>query len=192
MNTQEYFKKLEEDVKEVYGIAEKARVQGLDPVDKVEIPLARSLAEKVVGLISTVYPQLTGAGIEEEIIKAEKEWGKLNTAVAFKIAEQIARQKFCKFPTLLEAIDAGIRVGFSYVTLGVVASPIEGYTKLELGKTKDGKEYFKAFFSGPIRSAGTTATCVALMLINHLREELYNLSCRCPFKYRTPALYPTR
>jgi DNA polymerase II large subunit len=170
MNTQEYFKKLEEDVKEVYEIAEKARIQGLDPVDKVEIPLARSLAEKVVGLISTIYPQLTGSGIEDEIIKAEKEWGKLNTAVAFKIAEQIARQEFCKFSSLLEAIDAGIRVGFSYVTLGVVASPIEGYTKLELGKTKDGKEYFKAFFSGPIRSAGTTATCVALMLINHLRE----------------------
>lgn len=170
MNTQEYFKKLEKDVREVYEVAEKARNQGLDPVDKVEIPLARSLAEKVVGLISTVYPQLIGVGIEKEIIKAEKEWGKLNTAVAFKVAEQIARQKFCKFPSLLEAIDAGIRVGFCYITLGVVSSPIEGYTKLELGKTRDGKEYFKAYFSGPVRSAGTTASCVALMLINYLRE----------------------
>ncbi|MCU0642574.1 MAG: DNA polymerase II large subunit, partial [archaeon] len=34
----------------------------------------------------------------------------------------------------------------------------------------DGKEYFKAYFSGPIRSAGTTASCVALMIIDYLRE----------------------
>jgi len=41
---------------------------------------------------------------------------------------------------------------------------------LKLGKTKEGKEYFKAYFSGPIRSAGTTASCVVLMLIDYLRE----------------------
>jgi hypothetical protein len=38
--------------------------------------------------------------------------------VAFKIAEEIAKEKFCKFTNQLEAIDAGIRVGFSYITLG--------------------------------------------------------------------------
>jgi DNA polymerase II large subunit len=42
----------------------------------------------------------------------------------------------------------------------VVSSPIEGFTGLKLGKTRDGKDYFKAYFSGPIRSAGTTASCV--------------------------------
>jgi DNA polymerase II large subunit len=91
-------------------------------------------------------------------------------AVAFKTAEEVAKQKFCKFSSLLEAIDAGIRIGFAYVTLGVVSSPIEGFTGLKLGKTKAGKEYFKAYFSGPIRSAGTTASCVVLMLIDYLRE----------------------
>jgi len=39
-----------------------------------------------------------------------------------------------------------------------------------LGKTRDGKDYFIANFSGPIRSAGTTATCMVLMLIDYLRE----------------------
>jgi DNA polymerase II large subunit len=52
----------------------------------------------------------------------------------------------------------------------VVSSPIEGFTELKLGKTKEGKDYFIAYFSGPIRSAGTTASCMVLMLIDYLRE----------------------
>ncbi len=170
MNTKEYFDDFEKEVRKVYAVAKEAKAKGLDPKKEVEIPLARSLAEKVVGLIATIYPQLMDSGIEQRIIELEKKWGKLDTAIAFKIAEEIAKQKYCKFANLMEAIDAGIRIGFAYITLGVVSSPIEGYTKLELGKTKEGKEYFKAFFSGPIRSAGTTASCVVLMLIDYLRE----------------------
>jgi len=168
--TKKYFENFDKQVREFYAVAEEAKKTGLDPSPTIEIPLARSMAEKVVGLISSLYPQLTGANIEKRIIELEEEWGKMNVAVSFKIAEEIAKQKFCKFGSLLEAIDAGIRIGFAYITLGVVSSPIEGYTKLGLGKTKDGKEYFKAYFSGPIRSAGTTASCVVLMLIDYLRE----------------------
>jgi DNA polymerase II large subunit len=170
MNTQQYFINLEKNVKRVYDIAEKARAENLDPVGKVEIPLARSLAEKVVSLISTIYPQMEKSKIALRILELEKEFGKLNIAVSFRIAEEVAKQKFCKFASLLEAIDAGIRIGFAYTTLGVVSSPIEGYTGIKLGKTRDNKEYFIASFSGPIRSAGTTASCVVLMLIDYLRE----------------------
>lgn len=170
MNTQQYFKLIENETKKVYEVAEEARSKGLDPVSKVEIPLARSLAEKVVGLISTIYPQMIGSGIIERILELEKEHGKLDPMVSFKIAEEVAKQKFCRFPSLLEAIEAGVRVGFAYITLGVVSSPIEGFTGLELGKTRDGKDYFIAYFSGPIRSAGTTASCLALMMIDYLRE----------------------
>ena len=67
-------------------------------------------------------------------------------------------------------MDAGIRVGFGYTTLGVVSSPIEGYTELRTGKTQLGETYLKAFFSGPIRSAGTTATCVGVILIDYIRQ----------------------
>jgi len=170
MNTNQYFIDLEKDVKKIYNLSSEARAKGLDPVNKVEIPLARSLAEKVVGLISTIYPQMEGTGIANRILDLEKEYGKLNMAVTFKIAEEVAKQKFCQFASLLEAIDAGIRIGFAYTTLGVVSSPIEGYTGLTLGKTRDGKDYFIVSFSGPIRSAGTTASCVVLMLIDYLRE----------------------
>lgn len=170
MNIERYFKEIETKTKLVYEMAEEARKKGLDPVDKVEILLAESLAEKAVGLISIMYPQLTDSGIEGRISDLEKEYGKLDPAVSFKIAEEIAKQKFCKFSSLLEAITAGVRVGFAYITLGVVSSPIEGFTKLALEKTKDGKDYFVAYFSGPIRSAGTTASCLVLMLVDYLRE----------------------
>ena len=52
MNMQKYFKDIEKNVREVYSIAESARKKGLDPVDNVEIPLAMTMASKVVGLIT--------------------------------------------------------------------------------------------------------------------------------------------
>ncbi len=170
MNTQEYFKDIEKKTKEVYAMVEQARAKGLDPIDKVEIPLAMSMAEKVVGLISILYPQVVDSGIDKRILELEKEYSKLDVAVAFRIAEEVAKQKFCKFESVLQGIDAGIRIGFAYITIGVVSPPIEGFTELKLGKTREGKDYFVAYFSGPIRAAGTTASCMVLMLIDYLRE----------------------
>src|SRR3989339_499996 len=172
MTTEEYFQDIKKQVDLVYDVVKKAKAKGLDPSLEIEIPLAMTMAEKVVGLISTIYPQMKGTGIAKRILELEEQYGKLDTTVVFKIAEEVSKQEFCKFDTVLQAIDAGIRVGFAYITLGVVASPIEGYTELKIGKTKDGKEYFMAYFSGPIRSAGTTATCIALMLIDFLARNL--------------------
>src|SRR3989338_381140 len=170
MQTEKYFHHIEQEIKKNYAIANEARSKGFDPVNKVEIPLASNLAEKSVGLISTLYPQINDPRIVNRIIELEKEYGSLDVAVCLKIAEEIAKEKFCKFSSHLEAIEAGIRVGFAYTTLGVVSSPIEGFTYLKLNKTRKGEDYFVAYFSGPIRSAGTTASCVVLMIIDYLRE----------------------
>ena len=171
MNTEQHFTNLRQEVDKIYNLAQEARSKGYDPVDEVEIPLAMSMAEKVVGLISTIYPQMMNSGIAERILELEEQYGKLDSTVVFKIAEEVAEQKFCKFDNLIDAIDGGIRVGFGYITLGVVSSPLEGYTGIKVGKTRDGKDYLKAYFSGPIRSAGTTASCIVLMLIDFLREK---------------------
>ena len=171
MEIEQHFVDLRNQVDKIYSIAQHARSKGYDPVDEVEIPLAMSMAEKVVGLISTVYPQMMDSGITKRILELEKQYGKLDPTVVFKIAEEVSEQKFCKFENLLEAIDAGIRIGFGYFTLGVVSSPLEGYTGIKVGKTRDGKEYLKAYFSGPIRSSGTTASCIVLMLVDFLREK---------------------
>ncbi len=170
MQIEKYFVELDREIKKNYDIAGIARSKGLDPVDFVEVPLAHNLAEKTIGLISTVYPQINNPLLINRILELEKEYGKLDVAICLKIAEEIAKEKFCKFQSHLEAIEAGIRVGFAYTTLGVVSSPIEGFTFLKINKTRDGKDYFSPYFSGPIRSAGTTASCVVLFIIDHLRE----------------------
>lgn len=168
--TLRYFESLSKKIAENYDIAKKARKKNLDPVDDCEVPLALTMAAKVVRLISTVYPQLDREDIINRVLELEKKYGALEASVSFKIAEEIAKEKFCKFNTQLEAMDAGIRVGFAYITLGVVSSPIEGFTEIRTGKTQKGETYIKAFFSGPIRSAGTTASCVVLMLIDYIRQ----------------------
>ncbi|MBR9706455.1 DNA polymerase II large subunit, partial [Candidatus Pacearchaeota archaeon] len=168
--TEEYFEGLSVSIKKNYDIAKKARAKGLDPVTEVEVPLALTMAAKVVRLIATVYPQLDNEDIINRLLELEREYGALEPMVTFAIAQEVASEKYCKFETKLEAMDAGIRVGFAYTTLGVVSSPIEGYTGIKVDKRMDGREYIKAFFSGPIRSAGTTASCVALMLIDYIRQ----------------------
>ncbi|MDA3837286.1 MAG: DNA polymerase II large subunit [Nanoarchaeota archaeon] len=166
-----YFEDFKNSVEDVYSFANNARSQGYDPVDSVEIPVALSMAEKVVGLISTIYPQIANSGMDERILEMEGEYGKLNPTIVFKIADEISDENFCKFEDKLEAIDCAIRIGFAYFTLGVVSSPIEGFTGIKIGKTLKGEDYLIASFSGPIRSAGTTASCLALFLIDFLREK---------------------
>ena len=168
--TEKYFEELGGRIKENYEIAEKARAKGLDPEDKVEVPLALTMASKVMKLIATKYPQLDNEEIINRILDLEKQYGALDNSVSFTIAREIAQEKYCKFETQLEAIDAAIRVGFAYNTLGVVSSPIEGFTEIRTGKTQTGATYLKAFYSGPIRSAGTTAACVSIILIDYLRQ----------------------
>ncbi len=170
MNINEYFKELERKVKICYSVAENARTKNLDPQSKVEIPLAISLAEKVTGLISSVYPQVKDERIVKRILELEKEYGELDPVVALSISEEVAKEKFCKFQSHKEAMDAGIRVGIAYMTLGVVSSPIEGFTHFTLKKTKENSDYVCGFYSGPIRSAGGTAGAFSLVIIDHLRE----------------------
>ncbi len=170
MNIEQYFESLNKKIKESYDVAEKARAKGLDPKDEVEVPLALTMASKVVKLVATKYLQVDNEEIINRILELEEQYGSLDNSVSFTIAREIAQEKYCKFETQLEAIDAAARVGFAYNTLGVVSSPIEGYTELRVGKTQTGQSYLKAYFSGPIRSAGTTASCVAVILIDYLRQ----------------------
>ncbi|MEM4703188.1 MAG: DNA polymerase II large subunit [Candidatus Pacearchaeota archaeon] len=167
---QQYFDEIEEKVKNAFEIAKKARAKGFDPKRVVEIDLATTLAQRAIGLVSLKYPQMKEPKIEIRIKELEEQYGFLDPAVSLKIAEEVAKEKFCKFRSLLEAMDAGIRLGFAYLTLGVVVSPLEGLTHIKLKKTRDGKDYIAAYYSGPIRSAGTTMGSFSLIIIDHLRE----------------------
>ena len=165
-----YFKEIENKTKVAYSIAKEARAKGLDPKSIVETSIATNLAQRAMSLIASKYPQVQTEKIEKRIKELEKEYGFLDHAVCLKIAEEIAKEKFCKFKDLHEAMDAGIRVAFAYYTLGVVVPPLEGFTHFEIKKTFDGKDYIKAYYSGPIRSAGVTAAFFSLVIIDYLRE----------------------
>ena len=170
MKIPEYFIDLQKNVQIAYDSANAARANGLDPERKVEIPQANSLAEKVVGLISAIYPQVQDVRIVERILDLEKQFGSLDPAVSLTIAEEVAKEKFCKFKSHHEAIEVGVRLAMAYMTLGVVSSPIEGFVELKLQKTREGTDYFTPFYAGPIRSAGGTEAAFSLVIIDYLRE----------------------
>ncbi len=168
----EYFEIIEKDVKFSYDKANEVRALHYDPEDKVEIFLAKDMAERVVGLLSTIAPQIVNTNLVERVNEIEKKYGKLDFRVALQIGLEVAQEKFCKFKDKKEAMEVGIRFGLAYLTLGVVSSPLEGFTRLEIKKRKDGKEYFALFFSGPIRSAGTTVTCGSILVADYIRKQM--------------------
>lgn len=170
MEINEYFKLIEKEVKRHYAEAGEAKKKGFDPVSEVEIPLATSLSERVLGLISVIYPQINDKSIINRFFELEKEHGSLNPAVALVIAEEIAKEKYCKFSGHLEATEAGIRVALGYLTLGYVSSPLEGFIQLKIKKTRAGGDFLAPYYSGPIRSAGGTEAAFSLVVIDYLRE----------------------
>lgn len=168
-----YFNSLKKESLKLYDLANKIRKKGLDPEEEVEITLAENLAERVIGLISVVAPQIKNAGVENRILELEEQYGTLDWRVAFKIALEISKENFCKFKDKKEAIEVGIRAGFAYVTVGVVSSPLEGFTELNIVKRNDGKgEYFELKYAGPIRNAGGTAAAVSVLIADYVRKHL--------------------
>ncbi len=167
-----YFDSLGSYLKKAYEVANLARKKGIDPEDKVDIILTRDMAERVEGLISVVAPMLVGTGITKRIRELEKKYKPLDWRVALQIAEEVAKQKFCKFDTKKQAIETGIRTGFAYHTLGIVSAPLEGFIEIDIKKRIDGKEYIAAKYAGPIRGAGGTGAAVSVIIVDYIRKKL--------------------
>ena len=66
-----YFSDIETNVDISLSLANRCRAKGLDPDDKVEIVMAKDMAERVVGLISVVSPALKESNIVERIKELE-------------------------------------------------------------------------------------------------------------------------
>ncbi len=166
-----YFGKIDEMLKHCYAAANAARSKGHDPETQVDIPLAKNLAERVVGLVSAAYPPILNSGVAARIQELERQYGALAWEVALIIAEEVASGKFCPFQDKREALEMGIRTGFAYHTTGVVSAPLEGFIELKIKKRRDGKEYLAAVFAGPIRGAGGTAAAFCLVIADYLRVK---------------------
>tara|TARA_Y100000310_G_scaffold89923_1_gene87035 strand:+ start:3204 stop:6788 length:3585 start_codon:yes stop_codon:yes gene_type:complete len=168
----DYFALIEKNVQSTFKIAQKARQKGLDNTKEVSIPLCKNMSQRVVGLISVVCKDISNHDIPGRILELEKEYGQLDWRVGFKIAEEVAKQKFMKFEDNKEAIEVGIRVGFAYLTLGIVSAPLEGFIGINIKKRRDGKEYFALKYAGPIRGAGGTAASTSVILSDYVRVKM--------------------
>ncbi|MBI2146542.1 DNA polymerase II large subunit, partial [Candidatus Woesearchaeota archaeon] len=167
-----YFNRLNEQVTLCYDRAALARSKGLDPETTVPIPLAKNMAERVVGLISVVAPKIMETTITQRIMELEKIYGLLDWRVGFVIAEEVARGTIIPCDSKEAAIELGIRVGFAYLTLGIVSAPLEGFIGLVIKKRRDGKEYFALQYAGPIRGAGGTAASTSVLLADYVRVKM--------------------
>lgn len=158
-----YFNELETRLKEAIEIANRARARGGDPKPIVEIPLAKDLADRVENLIGV---EGVAAKIRELEIRMSRE------EAALEIGRLVAEGEVGSFATKKDAVEAAIRVSMATLTEGVVAAPIEGIDKVELGKNDDGSQYIKIFYSGPIRSAGGTAQALSVLVGDYVRRGI--------------------
>ena len=158
-----YFNELETRLKEAIEIANRARARGGDPKPIVEIPLAKDLADRVENLIGV---EGVAAKIRELEIKMSRE------EAALEIGRMVAEGEVGSFATKKDAVEAAIRVSMAVLTEGVVAAPIEGIDKVELGKNDDGSQYIRIFYSGPIRSAGGTAQALSVLVGDYVRRGI--------------------
>ncbi len=166
-----YFKEIEKEVSKAHKVATAARKKNIDPEPEVGIILAKNMAERVLGLISTVAPELTDTKVIKRVHELEKEYGTQAWEVALKIAGEVANEQFCRFEDKKKAMEVGIRVGMAYSTSGIVAAPIEGFIELKIKKRVDGKEYLSCFYAGPIRGAGGTAAAFSVLITDYIRRK---------------------
>ncbi len=167
-----YFKDIDDALEISYSLAQQARERGFDPQPFVEMPLARDISERVEGLIAVAAPQIVGKGMVERIVELEKKYGKLDWRVCLEIAYEVAREDFCSFKDKAEAMSIGAKAGLTYLTLGIVSAPLEGFIGFEIKKRRDGDEYLAMAFAGPIRAAGGTAGAVAVIIGDYVRKKM--------------------
>ncbi|MFB6191647.1 MAG: DNA polymerase II large subunit [Candidatus Nanohaloarchaea archaeon] len=173
METEDYFERLREETDKAYDIAEEAREQSKDPEARVDIPRAEDLSEKASSLvIAAKFPELEDQGVAARIRELEEEYGKNDERVSFEIAREIASGDFYEFDELERACDAGIRVGVSYMTGGITTAPLEGIGDVKIRENDDGTDYLAMYYSGPIRSAGGTASAMSVLLADYVRKNV--------------------
>ena len=159
---QEYTASLENELRKLYAVAEKAREKGVDPALQPETEVAKDLAELVEGLVGP-------AGVAESIRDLS---GKLEREeLAFKVAEEIVYGKFGHLETQ-QAAEQAIRSGLAILTEGITAAPLQGVARVSIKTNLDQTKYLGIYYAGPIRSAGGTDQALTLVIGDFVRRLL--------------------
>jgi len=155
-----YFAELESGLDAAMKLASKARSQGRDASESVEIAPARDVAARVEGLVGPV-------GVAERIRVLSQ--NAKREEVCFAIAKEIMEGKF-GYASEEQLMEQAIRTGLALFTEGVVSAPIEGISRVRKRKNTDGSECLALYFAGPIRGAGGTGQAFALLLGDFCRR----------------------
>ena len=167
-----YFETLEEGTAQAYEVAKAARKKGHDIETEPEIPLAKNLAERVEGLVGP-------PGIAKHIKELEEEMSR--EEVAFEVAREIVTSDEVmkadpgnkdQYKIKEEAADQAVRTALSILTEGVVAAPLEGIDRVAIKRNFDQSWYLAIYFTGPIRSAGGTASALAVLIADYIRLSM--------------------
>jgi len=159
---QNYVETMENQLKQLYVISERARSSGLDPSLKTECIIAKDIADLVEGLVG---PKEVGVSIRELNAKMQRE------EIAFKIAEEIVYGKFGTMEPEAAAEQA-IRTALAIFTEGLTAAPIQGVAQVKIKTNADRTSYLAIYFAGPIRSAGGTDQALTLVVGDFVRRLL--------------------
>tara|TARA_Y100000766_G_scaffold111811_1_gene95757 strand:- start:4986 stop:9107 length:4122 start_codon:yes stop_codon:yes gene_type:complete len=162
-----YHQWLDEHADEAYIVAEKARNQGYDLKEYVEIPRAADLAGRTEKLL---IEYLEGYEVADDIRALLAEHDRESTSIM--MAQSVARGFREKGHDLITAIDVGLRVGLAILTEAVLVAPLEGISEVRLLNNVDGSQFVSVHFAGPIRAAGGTAQALAVLIADMIRREL--------------------
>ncbi len=158
-----YFSALREELTRAYGVATEARKKGYDPLDDVEVKIAKDIAARVEGIVGP--PNIA------KIIREMEANGLSREDIAYEVVKKIASGEVIKGnPEFL--IEQAVRTGVGIITEGVLVAPTEGISKVKIKKNPDGSDYVAVYYAGPIRSAGGTAAALSLVLADVARRML--------------------
>lgn len=157
----EYLDILRDGLQKAYAAASEARSKGFDPVDDVEVKIAKDVAARVEGIVGP-------PGIADLIRSLEKS-GMAREDIAFEVGKKIASGEVIKANKEF-LIEQAVRTGLGILTEGVLVAPTEGIAKVKIKQNPDGSDYVAVYYSGPIRSAGGTAVALSLVLADIARR----------------------
>ena len=158
-----YFQRLESELQACFTIASEARKNGEDPSLSPEILPARDLAERVENLIGI-------PGLAQRIRQLNKTVSREEAALSIGLA--FASGEFGEYENKVQVVEKAVRTAVAMLTEGVVAAPIEGIARVELGRNDDRTDYLQIFYSGPIRSAGGTAQALSVLVADYVRRAV--------------------
>jgi DNA polymerase II large subunit len=162
---QNYYADILSQYESAFGVAEKARVRGLDPKTSVEPRTVFDLADRVNQMLGLDQFE----GLAERLRELLRTVGKERAAVT--ISQEIALGKFGMIDTA-KALEYGVRTGLAVITDGVTVAPIQGIYTVSIKQNDDNSSYASVSYAGPMRSAGGTEAGFSLIIADITARKL--------------------